>query len=64
MALIRKVVLLDESTVEAINEYRFENRHKTEMDAIRDLLNKGLVHLKVAALANVSHQSETQIKLG
>lgn len=64
MALIRKVVLLDETLVEAINDYRFENRHKTEMDAIRDLLNKGLVHLQTSSLANVSHQSETQIKLG
>ena len=39
---ISKLVRLDEALAERINEFRFRERFKTEADAIRELIRRGL----------------------
>jgi Arc/MetJ-type ribon-helix-helix transcriptional regulator len=39
---ISKLVRLDKDLAERINEFRFRERFKTEADAIRELIRRGL----------------------
>ena len=40
---VSKLLRLDEVLAESISEFRFRNRFKTEADAIRELIRRGLV---------------------
>ena len=44
---IRKIFLFTQEMADQLNEYRFARRHKTEVDALRELLDIAFAEVKV-----------------